>query len=80
MLDQYWVEIDLLRYKQQINIAKAIPIPIPIIVPTLFSLYIVLSCFHQTEGLSTWHAILFCKVRKSTGFMTGGFEWTVPKM
>ena len=36
MLDQYWVEIDLLRYKQQIDIAKAILIPI--IVPTLFSL------------------------------------------
>ena len=38
MLDQYWVEIDLL-HKQQINIAKAIPIPIPIpiLVPTLFS-------------------------------------------
>ncbi len=39
MLDQYWVDIGLLRYQQQINIAKAIPIPIPILVPTLFSLW-----------------------------------------
>ncbi len=49
MLDQYWVEIDLLRYKQQINIAKAIPIPIPIpipiLVPTLFS------CLKRCDGL-----------------------------
>ncbi len=35
MLDQFWVEIDLLQYEQPINIAKAIPIPI--LVPTLFS-------------------------------------------
>ena len=40
MLDQYWVEIDLLQYKQQINIAKVIPIPIPILVPTLFSSFL----------------------------------------
>ena len=45
MLDQYRVEIDLLRYKQQINVAKAILIPIPIIVPTLFSLITYYSTF-----------------------------------
>ncbi len=41
--DQYWVEIDLLQYKQQINIAKAIPI----LVPTLFSLF----RFDQVENV-----------------------------